>query len=95
MSAKLGTLSGVKQSADSVLVQREMDCRLIAAIPINGFKKSFPGSVPGLNARIFRFRAKTEGKVGVNAKSTPPSVSALARRSGCFPALPYPPARFF
>ena len=45
-----------------------MDCRLIAAIPINGIKNSFPGNVPGLNARIFRFRAKTEGKVGVNAK---------------------------
>jgi len=77
-----------------VLVQREMDCRLIAALPINGIKNSFPGNVPGLNARIFRFRAKTEGKVGVNARLTPPSVSALARRSGCFPALPYPPARF-
>jgi hypothetical protein len=51
------------------------------------------GNVAGLNARIFRIRAKTEGKAGVNLWSTPPSVSALTRRSGCFPALPYPPVR--
>lgn len=41
---------------------------------------------------IYRFGAKIEREAG-DPRATRPSTSARSRRSGCFPAEPYPPVR--
>jgi hypothetical protein len=46
----------------SVLVQRKMDCRLIAAIPINGIKKVFQETSPDSMLGFFAFGPKPKGR---------------------------------
>ena len=45
------------------------------------------GNFAGLNARIFRFRAKTEGKADVDFKSTPLKNQAMAIKNALPPGF--------
>jgi hypothetical protein len=70
-----------------------MERRLIGVNPKSAFEK---GGLESLdpNARIYRILANPEGKQCADVSADAgPSVLALRRRSGRFPALPYPPLR--
>jgi hypothetical protein len=84
-----------KQAHAGVLVQREMELVLIVAIPFEWNLKQKQVNDPERPVLLGFFawgQSRREGvRRSVNRRS--PSVLALTRRSGCFPAEPYPPVR--